>query len=230
MAAFLPGAEVAEGLEAQAHSTHAEAASIPARDPIKRPGDAKSYRSLAALDVGQRFVASYTFELPFGRGKKFLNGARGVENAVVGGWQVNGITVFSLGVPFGVSAPSGVPDVDAKAVTANRTCDGTLPRGERTRLRYFDTSCFSLPAPGTFGNSARNLWHGPGINNWDLSVFKNFRLWSDRSQLQYRFESFNFFNHTQFSNPASGLPSGTFGVITSAKDARSIQMALRLVF
>lgn len=199
-------------------------------DPIKAPGDARSYRSLASLDVGHRFVGSYTYELPFGRGRKYLAGARGVTNAVVGGWQVNGITVFSLGVPFGVSAPSGTPDVDARFVTANRTCDGGLPRGERTRLRYFDTSCFSLPAPGTFGNSARNLWHGPGINNWDVSFFKNFRLWSDSSNLQFRFESFNFFNHTQFGNPTSGLPSGAFGTITSAKAARENQMALRLSF
>lgn len=199
-------------------------------DPIKQPGDAKSYRSLASLDVGHRFAGSYSYELPFGRGKKFLSGAGGFANAVVGGWQVNGITVFSLGVPFGVSAPSSIPDVDARFVTANRTCDGELPRGERTRLRYFATECFSLPEPGTFGNSARNLWHGPGINNWDVSFFKNFRLWNDRSNLQFRFESFNFFNHTQFGNPSSGLPSGTFGVINGAKAARENQLALRLSF
>ncbi|MEX2261651.1 MAG: TonB-dependent receptor [Bryobacteraceae bacterium] len=198
-------------------------------DPIKQPGDARSYRSLASLDVGHRFVGSYTWELPFGKGKKFLSTSSGFTNAVLGGWQVNGITVFSLGVPFGVSAPTGIPDVDAKFVTANRTCDGTLPRGERTRLRYFDTSCFSLPAPGTFGNSARHLWHGPGINNWDMSFFKHFPLGEGR-QLQFRFESFNLFNHTQFNNPVSGLPNAVFGVITSAKAARENQLALRFSF
>lgn len=199
-------------------------------DPIKRPGDAHSYRSLAAIDVGHRFVGSYTYELPFGRGKKFLAQAPALANAIVGGWQVNGITTFSLGVPFGVTAPAAIPDVDAKFVTANRTCDGTLPRDQRTRLRYFDTNCFSLPSPGTFGNSARNLWHGPGINNWDMSFFKIFRLPGEGRQVQFRFESFNIFNHTQFNNPSSGLPSGTFGVITSAKDARQNQVALRIGF
>jgi hypothetical protein len=199
-------------------------------DPIKAPGDARSYRSLAALDVGHRFAGSYSVELPFGRGKRFLSNAPGLVNAVLGGWQMNGITVFSLGVPFGVSVPASTPDVDAKFVTANRTCDGTLPRGERTRLRYFDTSCFSIPSPGTFGNSARNLWHGPGINNWDMSFFKIIPLGSERRQLQFRFESFNIFNHTQFNNPASSLPSGTFGVITSAKPARENQVALRFGF
>jgi hypothetical protein len=199
-------------------------------DVLKAPGDTKSYRSLAALDTGHRFVGSYTYELPFGKGKKLRNSARGIENLLIGGWQVNGITTFSLGVPFGVSVPATIPDVDAYAVTANRTCDGLLPRGQRTRLRYFDTSCFSLPAPGSFGNSARNLFHGPGLNNWDFSVFKHFPLGDERRSLEFRFESFNFFNHTQFNNPGSSMPSGTFGVITSAKDPRDIQLALRFTF
>jgi hypothetical protein len=199
-------------------------------DPIKQPGDAKSYRSLAALDVGHRFVASYSIELPFGRGKRFLTDSNGVVNAILGGWQMNGITVFSQGVPFGVTVAASIPDVDAKFVTANRSCDGQLPRDQRTRLRYFDTSCFAIPAFGTFGNSARNLWHGPGINNFDMSFFKLFPLGSDRRQLQFRFESFNIFNHTQFNNPSSSLPSGTFGTINSAKAARENQLALRFSF
>ncbi len=199
-------------------------------DPIKQPGDPHSYRSLAALDTGQRFVASYMYELPFGKGKKFLGSANGLENAIIGGWQVNGITTFSLGVPFGVTVDSTIPDVDARAVFANRTCDGTLPRGERTRLRYFDTTCFSIPKPGTFGNSARNLWHGPGVNNWDVSFFKQFPLWSEARYLQFRGEFFNFFNHTQFGNPVSSLPNGAFGQILSAKASRTIQFALRLAF
>lgn len=199
-------------------------------DPIKAPGDAKSYRALCEIDTGHRFVGSYTIELPFGRGKRFLGGASGIANLLAGGWQINGITVFSLGVPITMTAPSGIPDVDARFVTPNRTCDGTLPRGERTRLRYFDTSCFSLPAPGTFGNSARNIWHGPGVNNWDISVFKIIPLGKEGRELQLRGESFNVFNHTQFNNPVSSLPSGTFGQILSAKDARQIQVAAKFIY
>ncbi|HWB99785.1 MAG TPA: hypothetical protein VG672_23920, partial [Bryobacteraceae bacterium] len=199
-------------------------------DPIKQPGDAHSYRSLAAIDTGHRFVASYMYELPFGKGKRFLGNAQGVANAIVGGWQVNGITTFSLGVPFGVTVDSTIPDVDARAVFANRTCDGQLPRDQRTRLRYFDTTCFSIPTPGTFGNSARTLWHGPGVNNWDVSFFKQFPLWSEGRYLQFRGEFFNFFNHTQFGNPTSSLPNGAFGQILSAKASRTIQFALRFAF
>jgi hypothetical protein len=198
-------------------------------DPIKQPGDAHSYRGLAALDTGQRFVASYSQELPFGKGKKLLAGANGFKDALVGGWQVNGITTFSLGVPFSISVPATTPDVDALAVFANRTCDGKLPRDQRTRLKYFDTSCFSIPAPGFFGTSARSPLRGPGVSNWDLSLFKNFTL-SEKIHLQFRFESFNTFNHTQFNSPGSSLPSGTFGVITSAKNPRDNQVALKLFF
>lgn len=102
-------------------------------------------------------------------------------------------------------------------------------RDQRTRLKYFDTSCFSIPAPGFFGTSARSPLRGPGVSNWDLSLFKNFTL-SEKIHLQFRFESFNTFNHTQFNSPGSSLPSGTFGVITSAKNPRDNQVALKLLF
>jgi hypothetical protein len=199
-------------------------------DPIKAPGDAKSYRGLAALDTGQRFIASYTYELPFGNGKKFGGQSGAFADTLIGGWQLNGITTISLGVPFAVTEASTTPNVDAVYVTANRTCDGLLPRDQRTRLRYFDTSCFAVSAPGTFGNAGRDLWHGPGINNWDLSAFKNFALGSERLKLQFRAETFNLFNHTQFNNPTSSLPNATFGQILSAKAPRVTQLALRLTY
>jgi len=74
------------------------------------------------------------------------------------------------------------------------------------------------------------LLHGPGVNNWDFSVFKTFPLTAEGRALQLRFESFNFFNHTQFNNPGSSLPSGTFGIITSAKTPRQNQIALKFAF
>lgn len=199
-------------------------------DPVKAPGDANSYRGLAALDTGHRFVFSYLWELPFGKGKPMFGDASGIANVLIGGWQVNGITTFQLGVPISVTVPAQTPDVDAFQVFADRLCDGRLPRGERTRLRWFDPSCYAIPAPGRFGTSGRSTMRAPGINNWDFSVFKNFELPGEGRQLQFRFESFNFFNHTQFGAPASGLPNPAFGVINSARDPRQIQMALRLSF
>jgi hypothetical protein len=198
-------------------------------DPIKQPGDANSYRGRADLDTGHRFVASYLYELPFGRGKRFLSSLNRGANAVLGGWQVNGITSYQLGTPISVTAPAGTPDVDAFQVFANRTCDGRLDRGARTRLRWFDTSCFSLPAPGTFGNAGRGILRAPGIANWDISVFKQFAFAEGR-QLQLRWEFFNAWNHTQFGAPAAGLPSAVFGVISGAQTPRNIQVAGRFSF
>ena len=68
------------------------------------------------------------------------------------------------------------------------------------------------------------------MNNWDVSFFKQFPLWSEDRRLQFRSEFFNFFNHTQFGNPSSSLPSGTFGQILSAKASRTLQFALRFAF
>ncbi|MFN0165140.1 MAG: carboxypeptidase regulatory-like domain-containing protein [Bryobacteraceae bacterium] len=198
-------------------------------DPIKAPGDANSYRGLADLDTGHRFVGSYQWELPFGKGKMFMSDAGGVANAFVGGWQLNGITSYQLGTPISVTAPAGTPDVDAFQVFANRNCDGRLDRGVRTRLRWFDTSCFSVPNPGTFGNAGRGILRAPGIANWDMSMFKNVGLGEGRL-LQFRFEFFNAWNHTQFGAPASGLPSAVIGTIASAQAPRNIQVAARLTF
>ena len=167
-------------------------------DDIKAPGDAKSYRSLAALDTAQRFVGSYTYELPFGKGKKFGGQSGSVANTFIGGWQLNGITAFSLGVPFGVTEPATTPNVDAVYVLANRTCDGNLPRGQRTRLgilqhefaspfqRLGDLRHFGLVIP----------LRGPGVNDWDISAFKNFPLPAPNGGIcSFRAEGFNLFNH-----------------------------------
>ena len=115
-------------------------------------------------------------------------------------------------------------------------------------LEYFNTSAFSLQSPGTFGNSARNLIRGPGINNWDFSLFKNFSLprftggSGEGPKLQFRSEFFNVFNHTQFSGinttfvPAEDVAgssvssSSPFGSVTGTRAPREIQLALKLIF
>ena len=122
-----------------------------------------------------------------------------------------------------------------------------LDSGKRTILSFFNTGAFALQAPGTFGNSARNNVRGPGINNFDFSLFKNFALPrfigknGEGPKLQFRGEFFNVFNHTQFSGinttfvPAqdvAGSPvsqSSPFGSVTGVRAAR-IQLALKLIF
>jgi hypothetical protein len=98
-----------------------------------------------------------------------------------------------------------------------------------TLSKWFTTTAFALPALGTFGNAGRSLVRAPGINDWDVSFIKKTQL-RERVALQFRAEFFNLFNHSQFSGVGTGLGSATFGQVTSARNPRVSQLALRLTF
>ena len=98
---------------------------------------------------------------------------------------------------------------------------------EQQICKWFTTESFRPAALGTFGNAGRNILMGPGTFNVDFSALKNFR---ERWRLQYRAEFFNFFNNTKLNNPDTAYTSASFGRITSARDPRILQMALKLYF
>ena len=100
---------------------------------------------------------------------------------------------------------------------------------ERTVTRWFNTAAFAQPAPGALGTLGRNTERGPGVNNLDLALFKNFTL-AREIRLQFRLESFNALNHTQFSGVSTNIASSNFGVVTSARPARINQLGLKLLF
>jgi hypothetical protein len=112
-----------------------------------------------------------------------------------------------------------------------------LPKSERTFYRNFRTDVFQKPVVGSLGNAARSNMRGPGINNWDLALFKNFRV-HERANLQFRSEFYNAFNHTQFSaydaaarfDAAGNQVNTRFGQFTIARTPRIVQLALRLTF
>jgi len=172
------------------------------------------------------FSAAYTYELPFGTGKPFLSG--GSLNRVVGGWQVAGITYLRTGQPFSVGfSPSQAGWIGNRADVTNV---GNLPRSERSIARWFDTSGYSIPAPFTFGNSARNLLFGPGDIVFDVSVLKDTQI-AENWKLQLRFEFFNMPNHANFFNPGSNISApGSVGRITGAGDPRQIQFGAKILF
>jgi len=107
-----------------------------------------------------------------------------------------------------------------------------LPSGERTRQRYFDPDAFARPPAGAFGNSGRNIVRGGGMNNWDISIFKNFEqiFGKEATNLQFRAEFYNAFNHTQWNGYLTSFGAVGFGSANSARDARSIQFGLKLYF
>jgi len=165
-----------------------------------------------------------------------------VLDRVVNGWQLSGIASFVSGNPMSVGYNTttavditGTPSQGARIVVLDNP---VLPKSERTFNRFFNTDVFALPKVGTFGNSARTVIRGPGTNNWDIAVFKNVPV-NERMRFQFRLETYNTFNHTQFSGldtgarfePATGQQVNTrFGELTGARSPRIIQLALRFLF
>ncbi len=174
------------------------------------------------------FSAAYSYELPFGQGKALLSNASGFTNKIVGGWSVAGITYLRTGQPFSVSFTSSVQGW--RSSRADVTSVGNLSRDERSITRWFDPSGYSVPAPFTFGNSARNLLFGPGDIVFDVSFIKDTRI-TERINTQFRAEFFNLPNHANFGNPGANISvPGSLGRITSAGDPRQIQFGLKVLF
>ena len=189
-------------------------------------------RAISSWDTPFTLVISYVYELPVGPGKPLLNRG-GAIGKIVGGWQINGNTTFQSGFPLQVTggnsngsfAGTGRPNWSGQ----NPTLSGAV---QDRLLRYFNTSVFTFNAPFTFGNAPRvmpNL-RCPGINNFDMSLFKNTKI-NERFQLQFRAESFNTFNRVQFGVANTNINSSAFGVVSSQQNLpRNLQLGLRLLF
>ena len=195
------------------------------------------------FDTRHRFVASYVYSLPFGRGKRFGGNMNRALDAAVGGWQVGGVTTFQQGFPFSVTAPDqgGILNAFSQRADLVAGCDPTKGFSKSIH-QWFNTSCFTAPLAGAFGNSGRNILTQPGINNWDMNLGKTFTF-TERVSFQFRAEAFNVFNHTQYGvNPnvggaASSIANNVantgvvpFGAIQSARPARVMQLGGKLVF
>jgi len=183
---------------------------------------------LSDFDVEHRAVASFVWNLPFGKGERYGSSASGVANAIIGGWQVNGIYTWQTGFPITILAADLGAVLDSR--NQNRAnVSGDPGSGAGTVEQWFNTGAFTQPALGQFGNSERNMLRGPGLSNLDLALFKNFDL-PKGSRLQFRFESFNAFNHPNFLNVSTNMTSPTYGRVTSARPGRINQLGLKLIW
>jgi hypothetical protein len=172
---------------------------------------------------------NFVYDVPFLRN----NPSRALK-AALGGWSVSGIITMQSGAPLDItdahhSVTSVVPN------TRNRPdLTGKISYPHKVG-EWFDTSVFTDPAPGEWGNLPHNALRGPGRDNWNLSLFKNFAF-TERFRLEFRAETFNTFNHTQFRGDEQGggisrdISNGDFGQITAAFDPRQIQLGLKLIF
>jgi hypothetical protein len=175
---------------------------------------------LSGFDRTHVSTSSFVWELPFGAN------LTGWEKRVFRGWEISGIMSFQSGNPMTITIPS-----DRAGTGDGGQRPNVLGPVERlmTLSQWFTTSAFALPALGTFGNAGRSIVRAPGINNWDTSFIKKTQL-KENISLQFRAEFFNVFNHTQFSGVGTGFNSSTFGQVTSARNPRVSQLALRLAF
>jgi hypothetical protein len=181
-------------------------------------------------DVTHRFVFSYGYELPFGRGRAFGSNIPRLLDQFVGGWQLAGITTFQTGFPFtpqlGASDPANVNYAYARRPDVLGT--GSLSNPNINQ--WFNINDFGVPQPFTIGNAGRNILRGPKFQNWDISLLKNFHF-TERRYLEFRAEFFNAFNHPNFSLPNTNIEDKIHGgQITSAYDPRIMQFALKLYF
>jgi hypothetical protein len=190
---------------------------------------------LAGFDRTHIFRLNYLWDVPSSPWKS------GAPKWILNDWQVAGVTSFVSGAPMGVGYSlvtardiTGTPDLGARIVV---TANPVLPKSERTFYRNFRTEVFAMPAVGTIGNAAKTVIRGPGVNNFDITVLKNFPV-REPFKLQFRCELYNAFNHTQFSNldatarfDAQGRQvNANFGSFSAAAAPRYIQFALRASF
>jgi hypothetical protein len=223
---------LSNGLSIQGSYTYSKAMNIAdsgAALPVNGLDAKGSSYGPANFNRTQIFVGSYSYELPFGTGKPFLNHMGWVSSQVTGGWQVSGITTFESGLPFSITAADLSNTGGVHSQMADRTCNGNLPSDQRTLYHWFDTSCFSQPSTGRLGNSSRNPLQGPGAANFDLSASKRFPFGEQR-WVQFRADFFSAFNHPMFSTGNQATNNSTYGQITGASGSRIIQLSLKVAF
>jgi hypothetical protein len=199
----------------------------------------KLSRGLSSTDIAQNFVASYIWAIPFDRA--FGNAPKRLTQ----GWQIQGITRFATGFPVQLSQSDfdnslyGSPGTDfpnrvgpvqkvdpRKVNTACPTYDPTVP-GSGTGCYFLPTAFAVSTEPGSFGTANRRFFHGPGFNNTDFGILKRTAI-NERFSFDLRFEFFNIFNHTQFTNPGGNIHSNAgFGVVTNARAPRIGQVGAK---
>jgi outer membrane receptor protein involved in Fe transport len=194
--------------------------------------DVAAERGPSDFDQRFRWVSSFDYLLPLGKGQRYLNSSRAAD-LVLGGWHVGGIFTWHSGFYFSPAMGYDPSNTGSQGLTrTDRVCNGNLPSGQRSVNLWFDTSCFPLPTGYAFGNSGKNVLVGPGMVDADMSLRKLFAI-TERFRLEFRAELFNAFNHPIFAQPDNYITDGpgATGVITStAATQREIQLALKLLF
>jgi hypothetical protein len=203
--------------------------------------DRRIEKSIVGWNQNHTLVASWIYELPFGRGKHFLSSLSGPANQIIGGWQINSIETYNSGTPIGVGGGPDIPlfeGVDNRPnwISKNvRTAAGSNMGSYDPNVDvYLNINAFSQPAPFTYGNAPPILpdVRTPAYYDEDFSIFKKFFLPNESRYLEFRAEFFDIFNRVCFGGPSANINSpNTFGIIGSqANTPRVIQFGLKFIF
>lgn len=183
-------------------------------------------------------ITSLVYEIPVGRGRRFLGNTHRAVDLAAGGWQVNSIVNMRTGEPFTMGYTASAQGQVAPFLTLlgfnafrpNISGDPLMPADQRTPNAYLNRNTVSIPLYyEPFGNAGRNISRGFAFYQVDMGVSKNFAV-TERWKLQFRAEGFNLFNRSNFSAPNANISSAAFGTITSTYDPRKLQIALKLQF
>jgi len=204
---------------------------------IQNPYDLQADKGPAATDIPQSLSVAWVYAIPFGRGQKWSLG-NSVADAILGGWNVNGILSFNSGVAFDIGTSSD------QANTGNYNYGNSYDGYERAnvvgpfypsnknRFEWINPASFVLPPKNTFGDLGRDALRSPSFKDFDASIFKQFPI-KEQVRLEFRFEAFNSTNTPPWGAPVASLDSGLLGQITSflpGKTPRQLQFALKLYF
>jgi hypothetical protein len=214
-------------------------------DPTSATGSGADLQNVTNPYVGWRYdlgpsiydrthvaFVNLVYDLPI-----FRNTSNRLLKGTLGGWQLSGIVTIQSGAPINVVL-GGTSAGSIVQQAGNRPNVNGLITYPHTVGEWFDTSVFSTPAPGTFGDLGHNAIRGPGRDNWNLSIFKTFAF-TERLRFEFRAESFNTWNHTQFKGDqngsfGNGIDTNTsdsrFGQVTAAFDPRVFQLGAKLIF
>jgi outer membrane receptor protein involved in Fe transport len=195
-------------------------------------------RGNSASDIRHTITSNWVYELPFGRGKRYLSS--GPASAVFGNWEASGIWTMRTGRPLNITvnrSANDLPDGNSRTPRPDLVSGAAVYPSTRTFGNWLNIGAFAVPASRTWGNLGRHMFRGPGLAQVDLALSKRIRF-NDTRELVLRGEGFNLFNRTQAGDPGTNISApGSFGVVTSGLNrsigtgtSRQLQVALRFNF
>jgi Carboxypeptidase regulatory-like domain len=189
---------------------------------VGNPFNARWDYGPAGFDRRQISVTSFIYKFPLFRD----SGSQAIKT-LLGGWELSGIALFESGTPVSIGA--GPDNLGLGGTTTNRANVVAPITYSKTRLQWFSTSSFAKPGPLQWGTAARNDVVSPGRNNWNMALFKAFQF-KENARFEFRAETFNTFNHTQFNSLQTSVTSGNFGQLTGTNSPRIFQFGAKLLF